>query len=55
MGQNRITQNILVSKVEGEMPLGRRKSRRKDKTKTDLKRTALGRADWIYLAQDRDK
>jgi hypothetical protein len=46
---------ILVGKPEDRRPLGRPRSRRKDKIKTDLRGIGLEGEDWINLAKYRDR
>jgi hypothetical protein len=47
--------NILVEKPEGRRTLGRPRRRWEDNIKMDLRERGFGEADWIYLAQDRDR
>jgi hypothetical protein len=54
-GQARNTYNILVGKTEGKKPLGRPRRRLEDNIKMDLRETELEVADWIHMAQDRDR
>jgi hypothetical protein len=44
----------LVEKPEMKRPLGKPRNRWKDNTKTDLKGTAFGYLDLIYMVQDRN-
>jgi hypothetical protein len=46
---------VLVGKPEGNRPLERPKLRWKDGFRMDLTEIGLGGADWIRLAQDRDR
>jgi hypothetical protein len=46
---------ILVGNPEGKRPLGRPRHSWVDNIKTDLLEIGWGGADWIGLAQDRDK
>jgi hypothetical protein len=46
---------ILVGKPEGKRPLERPRRRWEDGIRMDLEETSLGGADWIQLAQDRDR
>jgi hypothetical protein len=55
MGDVRGAYNILVGKPEGIRPLGRPRHRWEDNIKVDLGETGFGDADWIHLAQDRDR
>jgi hypothetical protein len=45
----------LVGKPEGRRPLGRPRRRLEDNIKMDLREVGCGGADWIDLAQDRDR
>jgi hypothetical protein len=54
-GERRGAYRVLVEKPEGRRPLGRPKRRWKDNIKVDLREVEWGDADWIDLAQDRDK
>jgi hypothetical protein len=45
----------LVGKPEGRRPLGRPRRRWEDNIKIDLREVGWGGADWIDLAQDRDR
>jgi hypothetical protein len=44
---------ILVGKPEGKRPVGRRRRRREDNIRMDLKGTEWEFVDWMHLAQDR--
>jgi hypothetical protein len=55
MGEKRNAYGILVGKLEGKRPLRRRKCRREDSIKMDLRDTGRGAMDWIDLAQDRNQ
>jgi hypothetical protein len=55
MGDVRGAYNILVGRPEGRSPLGRPKRRWEDNIKMDLREIGFGDADWIHLAQDRDR
>ena len=46
---------VLVGKPEGKRPLGRPRRRWEDNIKIDLQEVGGGCADWIELAQDRDR
>jgi hypothetical protein len=46
---------LLVRKPEGRGPLGRPRRRRVDNIRMDLSELGWGDADWIVLAQDRDR
>jgi hypothetical protein len=54
MGERRGAYKVLVGKPEGRGPLGRPRRRWEDNIKMDL-REGCGGADWIYLAQYRDR
>jgi hypothetical protein len=43
----------LVGRPEGKRPMGRPRSRWKDKIKMDLAETGIDGANWIRLAQNR--
>jgi hypothetical protein len=49
------TYRILLGKLEGKRPLGRRRHRWVDNIKMDLREIGWGGMDWIVLAQDRDQ
>ena len=51
MGESRGAYNALVGKPEGRRP----RRRWKDNIKMDLREVGRGGADWIDLAQDRDR
>jgi hypothetical protein len=44
-----------MGKTEGKRPLGRPRRRWEDEIRMDLRETGCGSADWIQLAQDRDR
>jgi hypothetical protein len=44
----------LVGKPEGRRPLGRRRRRREDNIKMNLREIGWCDMDWIHLAQDRN-
>jgi len=46
---------VLVGKPEGKRPLGRPRHRWEDNIKMNLQEVGCGGADWIELAQDRDR
>jgi hypothetical protein len=47
---------VLVGKPKGKRPLGRPRRRWEDGIKMDLREIGcLGAAEWIHLAQDRDR
>jgi hypothetical protein len=45
----------IVGKPEGKRPLGRRRRRRLDCIKIDLREIRWDGVDWIELAQNRDQ
>jgi len=55
MGEDRGVQRVLVWRPEGKRPLGRPRRRWEDNIKMDLQDVGGGRADWMELAQDRDR
>jgi hypothetical protein len=55
MGEETKVYKVLVRKPEGKRPLGRPRRRWEDGIRMDLRETGLGGADWIQLAQDRDR
>jgi hypothetical protein len=55
MGERRNAYRALVGKPEGRRPLGRPRRRWEDNIKMDLRDVGWGAADWIDLAQDRDR
>jgi hypothetical protein len=55
MGEVRGAYNILVGRPEGKKPLGRPRRRWEDNIRMDLRDIGFGDADWINLAQDRDR
>jgi hypothetical protein len=55
MGEVRGAYNILVGRPEGRRPLGRRRRRWEDNIRMDLREIGFGDADWIHLAQDKDR
>jgi hypothetical protein len=55
MGEDRGVYRVLVGKLEGKRPLGRRRRRWEDNIKMDLQKVGEGRGDWMELAQDRDR
>jgi hypothetical protein len=54
IGERRGAYRVLVGKPEGRRPLGRPRRRWEDNIKMDLREGWEG-ADWIDLAQDRDR
>jgi hypothetical protein len=55
MGERRGACRALVGKPEGKRPLGRLRRRWEDNIKTDFREVGWEGADWVDLAQDRDK
>jgi hypothetical protein len=55
MGEERDVHRVLVGKPEGKRPLGRPRRKWEDNIKMDLHEVGGGCADWIELAQDRDR
>jgi hypothetical protein len=47
--------SIFVGKPEGKRPLGRRRRRRVDNIKIDLRDIGWDGVDWIDMAQNRDE
>jgi hypothetical protein len=55
MGEKRNVYRLLVGKPKGKISLGRQIRRFVDNIKIDVVEIDLDGADWIGLAQDRDK
>jgi hypothetical protein len=55
MGERRGAYRVLMGKPEERRPLGRSRRRWEDNIKMDLREVGWGGADWIDLAQDRDR
>jgi hypothetical protein len=55
MGELRNAYRILVGRLEGNRPLGRKGRRGVDNIKIDLREIGWGGMDWIDLAQDGDQ
>jgi hypothetical protein len=55
MGEGRNVYRVLVGKPEGTRPLGRPRHRWEIGIKIGLREIGLGGAEWIHLAQDRDR
>jgi hypothetical protein len=54
-GEKRNTYMLLVGKPEGKIPLGRPRRRWVDNIGMDVAEVGWGDADWIGMAQDRDR
>jgi hypothetical protein len=54
-GEERGVYRVLVGKLEGKRPVGRRRRRWEDNIKADLQEVRCGGVDWIELARDRDR
>jgi hypothetical protein len=50
MGERSGIYRVLVGKLEGKRPLGRRRQRWEDNIKMDLQEVGCGSMDWIGLA-----
>jgi hypothetical protein len=55
MGERRGAYRALLGKPEGRRPLGRPRRRWEDNIKMDLREVGCVGADWVDLAQDRDR
>jgi hypothetical protein len=55
MGEGRNVYRVLVGKPEGKRPLERRGCRWEVGIKMDLREIGLAGAEWIHLAQDRER
>jgi hypothetical protein len=55
MGAKKNEYGDLVGKSESKRPLWRRRCRREDAVKMDVREVGWGGMDWIHLAQDRDQ
>jgi hypothetical protein len=55
IGKMRNAYKILVGKPEGMIPPGRRRHRREDNIRMDLRDVGWEDMDWIHLAQNRDQ
>jgi len=55
MREGRGVYRVLVGKPEGRRPLGRPRHRWEDNIRMDLWEMGCGCADWMELAQDRDR
>jgi hypothetical protein len=54
-GESRGVYSVLVGKPEGKRPIGRPRRRWEVNIKMDLQEIGYAGADWIELAQDRDR
>jgi hypothetical protein len=54
-GEKRTAYRLFVGKPEGKRPLGRPRLRWVDNIRMDLGEVESGDADWIDLAQDRNR
>jgi hypothetical protein len=55
MGEDSGVLRVLVGKPEGKRPLERPRRTCEDNIKMDLQEVGGSRADWMELAQDRDR
>jgi hypothetical protein len=55
MGEERKVNKVLIGRPEGKRPLERPRRRWEDGIRMDRREIGLGFADWIRLAQDRDR
>jgi hypothetical protein len=55
MGEERNVYRVLMGKPEGKRPLGRPRRIWENGIRMDLREIVWGSADWIQLAQDRDR
>jgi hypothetical protein len=55
MEEGRNVYRVLMGKSEGKKPLERPRRRWEDGIKMDLREIVWGGAEWIHLAQDRDR
>jgi hypothetical protein len=53
MGEGRGLYRILVGRPKGKRPLGRRRRRKEDNIKMNLREIGIDGANWIRLAQDK--
>ncbi|KAJ4431219.1 hypothetical protein ANN_19816 [Periplaneta americana] len=54
-GESRKAYRVSVGRPEGKRPLGRRRRRREDNIKMDLREVGCDDGDWINLALDKDR
>jgi len=56
MGDRRDAYGVLIGRPDGKRKdLGRRRPRREDNIKKDMREVGWGSMDWIALAEDRDR
>jgi hypothetical protein len=55
MGEGRGVHRVLVGKLEGKRPMGRRGRRWEDNINMDHQELGGGCGDWMEVAQDRDR
>jgi hypothetical protein len=55
MGEDRKLYKVFVGKPKRNRPLGRPRRKWEDGIRMDIGEIGLGSADWIRLAQDRDR
>jgi hypothetical protein len=55
LGEMRNVYKILFGKPERKRPLGRRRRRREDNIKIDLRDIGLEGVHWTHIAQNRDQ
>jgi hypothetical protein len=53
MEEGRGVYRVFIGRPDWKRPLGRRRPRWEDNIKMDLRKTGIGGANWIRLAQDR--
>jgi hypothetical protein len=55
MGEKRDVYRVLMTKTEGNSPLGRSKYRWDNNIEMDLQKVGYGGMDWTELAHDKDR
>jgi hypothetical protein len=55
MGESRGVYRVLVGKLEGKMPLRRRRRKREDNIKMNIQEVRCESMDWIDVAQEGDR
>ena len=55
MDKSRNAYSVLVGKPEGKRPLGRRRRRREDNIRMDLREVGCDPGEWIDFAENRDQ